>query len=260
MPIPSAVVIGEAGPRTLVWDGCVNVRDLGGIPTEDGGTTRLGEVVRSDNVRGLTDDGWRALARHGVIRIVDLRWPEEKAEDAPRDVDVEVVHVSVLGPSLGESRAYLRKLDEHVDSVDDVADHYAWSYLEFLERNRSRFGQALAAVANADGPVVIHCMGGKDRTGIVAALLLRLAGVSREEIGRDYALSGPNLAVTLEPWLASAPDETERRRRQKLSRTPAAAMTQVLVDLEERYGSVPAYLEAAGLSPVDIQRLRDRLR
>lgn len=253
-------MIGESGVRTLVWDGCVNVRDLGGIPTEDGGTTRRGTVIRSDNVGDLTDEGWRALDGHGVTRIVDLRWPEERAQDPPRDVDVEVVHVSVLGPSLAEGLDYLRTLDAHVDAVDDVADHYAFSYVDFLERNRSRFGQALAAIADANGPVVIHCMGGKDRTGLVAALLLRLAGVSLEEIGRDYSLSGPNLAETLEAWLADAPDERERRRRHKLSQTPAIAMSRVIADIEDRHGSMTGYLEAAGLQPDQVARLRARLR
>jgi hypothetical protein len=61
--------------RALDWDGCVNVRDLGGLPLEGGGETRLGVLVRADNVRKLTDAGWEALADHGVTRIVDLRWP-----------------------------------------------------------------------------------------------------------------------------------------------------------------------------------------
>ena len=153
----------------------LNVRDLGGLPTEDGRRTRAGAVVRSDNVRGLTDAGWRALADHGVTRIVDLRWPEELAEDQPRDVDIDVVHVSVLGESY--DRDYVAELDAHLASVDDVAEHYAWSYVDFLERYRERFGRAFAAIADADGTVVVHCMGGKDRTGLVSALLLRLAGV-----------------------------------------------------------------------------------
>ena len=249
-----------AGPRTLTWDGCVNVRDLGGIPTEDGGLTRSGSVIRSDNIRGLSDDGWRALDNHGVTRIVDLRFPEERDEDPPRDVDVDVVHVSVLGRSVHDDREYVGRLNAHLDRVEDVADHYAWSYVDFLERNRARFGQALAAVAEAEGPVVIHCAGGKDRTGLVAALLLRLAGVSKAEIGADYGLSGPNLAGTRDEWLASAPDERERRRREKLSATPAVAMTRVIEDVEGRYGSVAGYLEAAGVSAEQLERLRARLR
>jgi protein tyrosine/serine phosphatase len=254
------VAIGDVRERTRTWDGCVNVRDLGGIPTEDGATTRFGAVIRSDNIRGLSDDGWRALERHGVVRIVDLRWPEELAQDPPRDVDLEVVHVSVLGPNLAESRDYLRNLDAHVDAADDVADHYSWAYVEFLEHNRARFGRALAAVAAADGPVVIHCMGGKDRTGLMAALLLRLAGASVAEIGRDYALSGPNLAATLEPWLADAPDDRERERRRKLSGTPAIVMTRVLGEIEDRHGSVRGYLETTGLRPDQIDRLAGLLR
>jgi len=253
-------VIEEKGARTLNWDGCVNVRDLGGIPTEDGGVTRTGKVIRSDNVGALTAAGWRALEDHGVNRIVDLRWPEELAEDPPRNVDIEVVHVSVLGPSFGEGLDYFRTLDAHVDEVDDIADHYAWSYVEFLERNRERFGRAIAAVADSDGTVVIHCMGGKDRTGLVAGLLLRVAGVALDEIGRDYALSGPNLATTLGPWLDSASDDVERRRREKLSKTPAIAMTRVLAEIEKRYGNVEGYLAAAGLRPDQIERLRARLR
>jgi protein-tyrosine phosphatase len=103
-------------------------------------------------------------------------------------------------------------------------------------------------------------MGGKDRTGLVSGLLLRLAGVSAEEIGRDYALSGPNLAWNLAEWLAEAPNERERRRREKLSTTPAAAMRRVIEDVEERYGSVAGYMAAAGLSTEQVESLRSRLR
>ena len=98
--------------RALEWDGCLNVRDLGGVPLEAGGITRYGALVRADNIRKLSDAGWRALAGHGVVRIVDLRWPEELDEDPPRDVHVEVVHVSLLG-------------EFDVDYEDDVADYLA---------------------------------------------------------------------------------------------------------------------------------------
>jgi protein-tyrosine phosphatase len=245
---------------TLQWDGCLNVRDLGGLPTEDGGRTRAGTVVRADNIRRLSDDGWHALAGHGVTRIVDLRWPEELAADEPRDVEIDVVHVSVLGESWNEDPGYVARLDEHLDSVDDVADHYAWSYLDFLERYRESFGRAVAAVADADGAVVVHCAGGKDRTGLVSALLLRLAGVSLDEIGRDYSLSGANLAPRNDVWMAQIADDEERRRRAKLLDTPAEAMVRVLEAVEERYGSVAGYLRAAGVADDQIERLRERLR
>jgi protein tyrosine/serine phosphatase len=241
---------------SLAWEGCLNVRDLGGLPTEDGRRTRLGGVVRADNIRKLSDDGWRALAEHGVQRIVDLRFPEELAEDQPRDVDIDVVHVSVLGE--GFDPDYVKELDAHL-AANDVADHYAWSYVEFLERHRDRFGRAFAAVADAQGTVVVHCMGGKDRTGIVSALLLRLAGVSHDAIGEDYAVTAANLEPSTSQWIPKIADEAERAKWEKLRDTPAGAMIRVVQEIEHRYGDVASYLRAAGLSDEQVDRLRERL-
>jgi len=83
--------------RALAWEGCLNVRDLGGVPLSGGGVTRFGALLRADNVGRLTHAGWRSLAGHGVVRIVDLRWAEERAEDPPRELEVDSVHVSLLG-------------------------------------------------------------------------------------------------------------------------------------------------------------------
>jgi protein tyrosine/serine phosphatase len=232
------------------------VRDLGGLPTEDGRRTRLGGVVRSDNVRRLTDEGWRALADHGVRRIVDLRFPEELAEDQPRDVDIDVVNVSVLG--VANDPEYVKELDAHL-AVNDIADHYAWSYVDFLERYREHFGAAFAAIADADGTVVVHCFAGKDRTGLVAAVLLRLAGVDHATIGADYALTAENLRPRWEIWLNEAADEQQRAKLEKLQHTPAEAMTRVVQEIERRYGDIASYLRAAGLTDEQVDRLRERL-
>ena len=80
-------------PRDLVWDGCLNVRELGGLPTQDGGVTRLGVVVRADSVRQLSAEGWQALVDHGIGTVIDLRGDHERADDPPADLSVEVVHV-----------------------------------------------------------------------------------------------------------------------------------------------------------------------
>ena len=115
--------------RTLEWDGCLNVRDLGGVPLEGGGATRYGALVRADNIRKLSDAGWRELAGHGVVRIVDLRWPEELDEDPPRDVHVDVVHVSLLGEFDAE---YEDNIAEYI-AADDAAGYWASSYIEILD-------------------------------------------------------------------------------------------------------------------------------
>lgn len=242
---------------SLAWEGCLNVRDLGGLATEDGRRTRPGAVVRADNIRKLTDAGWRSLAEHGVRRIVDLRMPWELATDEPRDVDVEVVHVSVFGA--GMDAEYLEELDAHLASVDDVADHYAYSYVDWLERYREHFGRAFAAVADADGTVLVHCMGGKDRTGIVSALLLRLAGVPYATIGEDYAVTAANLEPSTSRWIPAVEDEIERAKWARLAATPGVAMERVVREVEERYGDVASYLRAAGLSDAQVDRLRERL-
>ena len=165
--------------------------------------------------------------------------------------------MSVLGE--GIDTEYIAELDAHLDSVDDVVDHYAWSYVDFLERYRDRFGRAVAAIADAEGPVVVHCMAGKDRTGLVVALLLRLAGVAPETIGTDYSLSSERLAPVLETWIDDAADETERRKRLRLSGTPAEGMVRVVAEIEARYGDVASYLRAAGVGEAQLKRLRERL-
>jgi protein-tyrosine phosphatase len=124
-----------------------------------------------------------------------------------------------------------------------------------------RFAEAVEAVADApEGAVVVHCAGGKDRTGLVTALLLRLAGVGIAEIAADYALSGANLRERALPWIEEAETEEEQRRRERISVTPAESMTGVLEELQRRYGGVAGYLRAGGASDEVLERARARLR
>jgi len=238
--------------RSLEWAGCVNVRDLGGVPIEGGGETRYGVLVRADNIRRLEDGGWAALAGHGVTRVVDLRWPEEREDDPPPAVDVELVEISLLGaldPDFREDVAdYLER--------DDAAGYRAEQYLGFLERHQEEFGRVFAALAEPEhGAVLFHCYAGKDRTGLIAALALRLAGATIEAAAEDYALSHDNVVTLFGEWIDAADTDEERRRRHFMAATPYEAMERTLREL----GNVEAYLRGAGVTGEHIARLRERL-
>lgn len=207
--------------RVLAWEGCVNVRDLGGLPTEDGDETRRGSIVRSDDPGRLTEAGWAALREHGIRTVVDLRAAQELGGAPSR---LPVVRVALMGE---EDGAYLAELAARGVTFAD------W-YLDTLERHAEPVRRALAAVADAPpGGVLVHCVGGKDRTGILAALLLRLAGVAPEDVADDYAA-------------------TERD-------APRDEMLAVLAELDRR-GGVEAYLRRIGLDDGRIAALRERLR
>jgi len=241
--------------RTLIWDGLENVRDLGGIPTEDGSSTRYGAFVRADNVRRLRDA--RTLVDYGITRVVDLRFPAELQEDVLDALPVEVTHVSLLGEWDDD---YAEALKARM-SATDPAEYLRWSYLDFLDRFRPNFGVALGLIADAPpGVVCVHCVGGRDRTGLISALVLRLVGVSVADVGRDYAESETRLADSHARWVAKAADAQERAYRIVFAHAPAIVMEQVLAALEEEHGSVRGYLLAAGAEAAALDRLRARLR
>ena len=243
--------------RDLLWDGCLNVRDLGGLPTEDGGSTRFGSVIRADSIGLLTSDGWQALLATGVRRIVDLRSQVEIDDDPPRGADVEVVHVPVLDHFDEENWEEIRALSEAAPSHAAATELV---YLRFLAHCRPSFVTAIEAVATAPGLVVFHCHGGKDRTGLVAAILLRLASVSVDVIADDYALSEVRLEPRHRRWLADAQDDAERARIERISATPRDAIKAVLDVVDETYGGADRYLLDGGLPPDVLEAARSLLR
>src|SRR6266571_8847507 len=129
--------------RDLSWDGCLNVRDLGGHVTESGAETRFGAVVRADSVRQLSDAGWEALVGYGIARIVDLRFRSELEADPPGEIGVELVHI----PLVREER--LQEFDDTAQAqrgtIERTREFYGWA----LECFSPNFGHAIAAVADA---------------------------------------------------------------------------------------------------------------
>jgi protein-tyrosine phosphatase len=230
-------------PRDLDWEGCVNVRDLGGFPTP-GGATAFGVFVRADNARKLTAAGWDAAAKYGIRTILDLRSEPECAADPPAHGDFTHTRLSLFDHFDGDE-AYRADLMARVAHLD-VAERHRVLYCEALERDAVRFGQAFGVLAEADGGVLFHCVGGKDRTGMLTALLLRLAGVDVEAVEADYVRS--------EERLASAPD-----REPGLNVTPRGVIDHAVAEIEARHGSTVEYLLRAGVTAEQLDRIRARL-
>jgi protein-tyrosine phosphatase len=243
--------------RDLQWEGCLIVRDLGGHRTADGGETRFGALVRADSIRRLTPAGWEALVAYGVRRVADLRFHSELAADPPTELPVDVVHVPVL-PGLDEPQ--WQEIDTIGDAADDGDAAARAVYLEWLERFRRRFARAVTEASRGPEIVLVDCLGGKDRTGLVVALLLRLAGASPAAIAADDALSADNPRLRIDPWIAQAPDELERARRRRTAYPPARAMEEVVIEFDRRYGSARDYLLAGGVDEAGVERARALLR
>jgi protein-tyrosine phosphatase len=243
--------------RVLEWEGCCNIRDLGGLPTEDGLETRFRAIVRADNVTLLSEPGRQALRDYGVRRIVDLRYDEEVKSDRARLSGIEIVH-----SPLASELAVFHEIDKLLAGITEPVAWRRGNYLAMLGRLSGNFARAVTAVAEApeEGPVLIHCAGGVDRTGLVVALLLRVSGVGVDTVADDYAPSEQNWAPFIGEWLESAADEDERSKRRMLASMPAAAMRAVLVVLEHRHQSAERYLLEAGVAPENIERVRHRLR
>ena len=247
--------------RELVWDGCLNVRDLGGHRIVDGGETSFGAIVRADSVSQLSEAGWGALTAYGVRTVLDLRGEHERDDDPPGDLPVEVLHVPFMEASEAEWEEIAEEIEAAAAAAPDVATSTRDVYLIFLERFGANVAAALKAVANAhEGGVVVHCVGGKDRTGLLVAFLLHLAGVPDEEIAADYALSEERLRSRHEAWFEAADSEEELERLRRIAQTPAESMLGVFRELERRHGSVEGYLRSTGLTEEELERLRHRLR
>jgi protein tyrosine/serine phosphatase len=171
--------------RHLEWAGCRNVRDLGGLPLTDGRATRWRSIVRADSLDRLTPAGWNSLSAYGVRTVVDLRESDERSIDVVRPAGITVVHVPV--DDNADTAFWYRVTDDDIDGTPLY-------YRPFLEQKVDRCVAAVRAVAQASpGGVVIHCGIGRDRTGLVALLLLALAGATPAAIADDYAVSGERL-------------------------------------------------------------------
>jgi protein-tyrosine phosphatase len=237
------------GQRWVVLDGAFNFRDLGGYATRQGARLRWGSLYRSDALQHLSARDVEVLAGLGVNRVIDLRAPDEIAavgRGVLTDGSFGYLNAPVLPSISGEALG--------APPGDDVGGRYLW----YLDIGRQALVDAIEALAEPDrGAVVFHCAAGKDRTGVLAALVLALLDVGYDDIVADYALTNRALPSILDR-LAADPLHAASVAKMPADRRTVRpeAMRRFLDLLDDKYGGARSWAASAGLAPRCIDALR----
>jgi protein-tyrosine phosphatase len=241
--------------RLIPLEGAFNLRDLGGYETADGRTVQWRRLFRADGMHRLSEADREVLLRFGLRTVIDLRTEREVADGRfPEDLALAWHHLSIID--------VLWDRQEAPTGPEGFAEFLYNRYREMLDMGGPHFAEAIRRLAAPEAlPALFHCAAGKDRTGLLAALVLSSLGVGDEDVIDDYALSH-EATQRLVTWAASeSPDLAAR-----MDEVPAAhlaaepeAMRRVLAWIRETYGSTPAYLEALGVSRDAVDRLASSL-
>ncbi|WP_113701475.1 tyrosine-protein phosphatase [Nonomuraea lactucae] len=261
----------NAMTRWIDLEGAVNVRDLGGLPTSDGGVTRYGRILRADNLQGLTHrDVSRLVGELKLRHVVDLRSTAEVALEGPgpltREQGVTHHHLTLFAEGG-------RHTDVEAETVD-IEKVLPWQerrldedlrvtgfYYGYLRDRPDAVVAALRAMSLDDGAAVVHCAAGKDRTGVLSALALEAAGVTREAVVEDYVATGERLELVLRRLRSSATYRDDLDSRPADDHMPRARyIQQFLGVLDERFGGPMGWLELHGWTSQDTEAVRARLR
>ncbi|MEV4379140.1 tyrosine-protein phosphatase [Streptosporangium amethystogenes subsp. fukuiense] len=259
--------------RWIDLEGAVNVRDLGGLATVDGGTTRFGRIYRADNLQGLTERDIQLLVADLKLRnVVDLRSGPEVRLEGPGPLtgvpEVNIHHLTLFA----EGGRYT---DVEADTIEgdrvlpwtardeeDLAElRVTGYYYAYLRDRPDSVLAALRAMARDDGAALVHCAAGKDRTGVVSALALEVAGATREAIVADYVATGDRLEGILARLRSSATYRDDLDNRPADDHRPRPEyIEQFLHVLDNRFGGPLEWLASHGWSENDSGLLRARLR
>jgi protein-tyrosine phosphatase len=236
--------------RWLELEGIENVRDVGGLPLRDGGTTRPGVLLRSASLEYVTPaDVQHLVDVFGLRLILDLRTPREIDRDGPTALAAAGVETVALN-LIGDSRNWLPE-------TGDDTDPLVRNYLGYLEDHPSNVVHAIRRLAAQDaGPALVHCAAGKDRTGTVVALVLDAIGVERDAVVADYALSAERVEALFRRWTAASGEPMPSDLTSHMPR--AEAMAAVLAHLDEEYGGTAAWLTTNGLTEEELAHLTAR--
>ena len=222
-----------------------NFRDLGGYPTQSGQTTKWRTLYRADGLYRLTPEDARIVMSLGVHTVIDLRTHREVETRGTFPVEQHPVTFHHL-PIIDISRS-----DTEVPEIEDVVEFLVSAYRDMLNIAAPRFAQAIGVIATTDVlPAVFHCAAGKDRTGILAALILGTLGVPDDIICADYGLTEAAARRFVE-WAKVHQPELAALYTQIPARFAAAdprAMSIILTELHKKHGSIQRFVYEIGVS------------
>lgn len=239
--------------RHVRFEAAFNCRDLGGYRADDGRFVRWGVVYRSGSLHRLTTADLASAQRIGFRTVIDLRSSAELERSGRfRGIDVAFHHAPLF-----EEDALPFKWAE----PDDPEPPLGEDYVAIAENGARALGSALGVIAECENPVVFHCAAGKDRTGILAALLLSVLGIPDETIMEDYELTNRSLADRLSWAKVNDPEEAAEiaARPSWLLRSSGPVMKAFLESLRSRHGSIERYLYGLGVKGKTFDALRVRL-
>lgn len=245
----------NAASRHIAIDGSHNIRDLGGYLTARGTPIPYRRFLRADCLHRLAPGGTETLVAEGLRRVIDLRTGTEIAR-APSLVN-GIAGVDYMNIPLFDDLS-----PEALAKVDVPEAHPLLSfYISALETRGLAIRDILSSIAISDeGAVLFNCTAGKDRTGIIAALLLGLAGVSESDIVEDYALTEQMIPDLVAEFLSiSRANGGDVQSYATLLESPADTMEKTLAHIRTEHGSIRDYVRRLGFERADLNRLIDRL-
>lgn len=232
--------MGIQTERRLFWNACYNIRDLGGYSTIHKKQTQYRAFVRADNLARLSQDGKDALINYGVSTIVDLRSAYELEIDPPpfSASSAQNGYPDYINlPILDENDKVGMEIINQTQSLTEM-------YCLIVDRYQENIFSIMRAFATAkNGCILFHCHSGRDRTGLITALLLSLAGVDYPAIAKDYAVSSVYIQPTFDKPLSEQPE----------------IMLDFLAHLDAQHGGTRAYLLKSGMTEQDLTHICSRL-
>jgi protein-tyrosine phosphatase len=234
--------------------GTYNVRDLGGLPTSTGRQTRLHRIVRSGNLDKIPLASQEQLLTYGVATIVDIRdeWESANYPNVFQHSSRVMYHnLPLLGDALSNDATWKSESEEY--------EYLHELYIKYLERCQNQIAGIFTAIAEGESITLFHCHAGKDRTGLIAALLLSVVGVANHDIAEDYRLSDTQITHLIDEWRQYALQHGQDMERfdRKVQSVPQTII-ETLRYVQNEYGDTSHYLQTCGVSRASLTRLQER--